>query len=141
MQFPKKSILDLAINMAMRSEYDHRLGAVIFANGGRIISVGYNQIHTMAKKLHPKYQNYKGNIHAEVDCILNARTDLIGYSILIVRINKKNELRLAKPCINCLVYLSKVRIKKIYFSTGEANNPFKCLKLKNGEEYEETCLK
>lgn len=128
MQFARKSILDLAVNMAMRSNYNHRLGAVIF-HGKKIISVGWNQINTCRKKLHPKYQNYSGNLHAEVDAILNARCDLTGTSILVIRINKKGELRLAKPCSLCLLYLERVGIKKIYYSTGSIDNPFELVKI------------
>ena len=127
MQFPKKSILDLAVNMAMRSEYDHRLGAVIFRSK-KILSVGFNQVHVQRRKLHPKFVNYRYNLHAEASSILNARCDLKGCEIVVVRINRKGELRLAKSCDNCLNYLEYVQMKRVWYSTG-IGNEFEVIKL------------
>lgn len=127
MTFPKKSILDLAINMAMRSEYDHRLGAVIFS-GKKILSVGFNQVHVQRKKLHPKFQNYRFNVHAEASCILNARCDLKGCEIVVVRINKKGELRNSKPCQHCWNYLEFTMLKRVWYSTG-IDDEFEMIKL------------
>lgn len=127
MKFPKKSILDLAINMAMRSEYKQRIGVVIFKSK-RIVSVGFNQVGVRCRKLHPKYQNYPNNIHAEIDSIINARCDLSGCSIVVVRINNNGELRLAKPCSLCQEYIERVSIKRIWYSTG-IENEFEMIKL------------
>lgn len=53
------------------------------------------------------------------DAILKARRELKGSSILVVRINKNNKLRLAKPCIDCMKYIEYVGIRKVFYSLSE----------------------
>ena len=115
----KQHILNRAIDEAKKSQHSARMGAVIF-NKSRIISVGHN-FKGSRRKLHPRFTRYQDSIHAEVGAILNARTNLSGCSILVVRINKEEQLRLAKPCQKCKMYLDYVGIKNIYYSTS---NPF-----------------
>lgn len=108
--------VDLAISEALKSNYKIKIGAVIF-NGRRVISTGHNAAHRSARKLHPRYQNYKGSVHAEVDAILKARTDLRRMKILVVRYSPRSKnLLLAKPCRLCEEYLRHVGIKKVFYS-------------------------
>lgn len=108
------TFLNLAKEEALKSECKIKVGCIIFYKKN-VISCGYNKFRA-AKKLHPKFVKWKGSIHAEVDAILKARADLKGASLLVVRINNKGEMRLAKPCVNCMKYIEHVGIKKIYFS-------------------------
>jgi deoxycytidylate deaminase len=105
------------IEEAKKSEYKPQMGAVIF-DKRRIVSLGHNYGHRSARKLHPRFQNFKGSIHAEVDSIIKAKTDLSGYSMLVIRVNNKDQLRLAKPCNNCLKYIEYVGIRRVFYSVN-----------------------
>lgn len=96
----------------------YRVGAIVF-KGKRILSRGCNTYQKSAKKLHPKFTRWPNSIHAEVDAILKAHRNLKGASILVVRINKAGELRNAKPCAHCMLYLKHVGIRKVYYSTND----------------------
>jgi len=117
MKLPNR-IIERAKDSASRSTYTHRMGAVIFDKKKNIISCGCNFAQRSAKHLHPKFYRWPGSIHAEMDCILRARTDLKGMNILVVRLNKRNELRLAKPCQHCQMYLKFVGLKNCYYSNS-----------------------
>ena len=92
-----------------------KVGCVIF-DKKKVLSVGRNFKHRSIKKLHPRFQRWKGSVHAEVDAIIHARKDLRGSSILVVRINRFNQLRMAKPCQDCFKYIINVGIRKVFYS-------------------------
>ena len=114
----KANIINICVNEANKSEYNQKVGSVIFKKN-RIISSGHNYSQRSAKKLHPKYQKWPGSIHAEVDAIIKAKTDLKGMDIMVIRVNKQNQFRLAKPCKHCQMYLEHVGIRKVYYSISE----------------------
>lgn len=105
----------IAVDEAKKSTFNPKVGAVIF-NKGIFISSGHNYGNRSIKKHHPKYRKTKYSIHAEVDAIIKAKTDLKGKSILVIRINKQDQFRLARPCNYCMEYLKYVGIKRIYYS-------------------------
>jgi deoxycytidylate deaminase len=112
------TLLKLAEETASKSEHNQRHGAVIF-DKNIIISTGYNVASGSASKLHPRFCRWQYSIHAETACILNAKTDLKGCSMLIIRLNKANELMNSRPCNWCYSYLNYVGIKKIIYSNKE----------------------
>jgi len=114
-----KIFKEKAIEEALKSNYSHKIGAVIFKNKS-IIAYGHNFSCRSAKHLHPRFQKAEFSIHAEVAAILKARCDLTSCSCLVVRVNKVGELKLAKPCKYCQSYLTYVGIKNIYYSDQEA---------------------
>lgn len=134
------SFLALAVQEALKSDHYHRMGAIIF-NKKSILSRGYNKSFRFAHNLHPKYTRYPNSIHAEVDAILKARKSLKGAEILVVRLGKRGELRLALPCVYCMSYLQDIGIKRVYYSdrlSGISDmkiteeNIIKNVKVKNG---------
>ncbi|MCK9429360.1 MAG: deaminase [Candidatus Omnitrophica bacterium] len=122
------SLLKQAIIEARRSTYKMQVGCVIF-DKNKIISRGHNTAQRSVKHLLKKYQRYPNSIHAEVAAILNAKRDIKGMSLLVVRINAKGQLVLSKPCPNCFSYITFVKIKKIYFSTNDSLQQIDCRKL------------
>jgi deoxycytidylate deaminase len=114
----KQKILYEAIKAASRSTFDHKVGSVIYKSN-KILSVGFNQAQTTRHSITKKYLKWPTSIHSEVDAIIKARCDLKRASIVVVRINKRGELRLAKPCLHCLAYIQYVQIRNIYYSTNE----------------------
>lgn len=117
-----KKFIDVAIEEAIKSNHpQHKVGCVIF-DKNKIISKGRNYRQKSRKSITKKFISYPNSIHAEVSAIINAKTDLKNMSLLVIRINKKNELRLAKPCSYCLKYINYVGIKKVYYSIS--NYPY-----------------
>ena len=50
-------------------------------------------------------------------------------SLFVIRIDKDNKLRMAKPCSHCLETIQRLNvIKHIYYSTGN-NDEIKCEKI------------
>lgn len=107
-----------AISEAEKSSHRQRLGAVIF-KGKVEISKGYNHSERSVRSFNRKFIRWPFSIHAELAAICSARTDLKGCSILVVRLNRKGELRYAKPCAHCLAYINFVLLRHVYFSTSE----------------------
>lgn len=113
-------ILKQALQEVERSSHEQfKISAVIF-KGPRILSSGVNGIRSCSK-INKKFQEYENSLHAEQSCILNARRDLKGTSMLVLRVNKHGEFRMAKPCEMCRGFIEAVGIKEIYYttSTGE----------------------
>lgn len=108
----------VAVKEANKSTYEQKVGAVILKRKS-IISKGHNYSHRSAKKLHPRFQEWPGSIHAEVDCIIKARQKLIGTIMYVVRINNKGRLMNSRPCNYCFAYLEHVGIKKVYYSVSK----------------------
>lgn len=117
MKVPLK-VIELAVKEAIKSKYRIRVGAVIF-NRKTVISTGHNYALKSVRSITKKFVKYRYSVHAEVDALLRARTDLNGASILVVRINNKGELRYSRPCKECNGYLNHVKIKNIFYSTNE----------------------
>lgn len=122
----KKGIIKLAISESFKSDHQYKIGAVIF-KGKKIISSGHNQVLRSTKSLLDKYKRWPNSLHAEVASILNAKTDVSNNDILILRVNvtiEGTKFLLSLPCDKCLLYLSYVKIRNIYYSD---NNIIKLL--------------
>jgi len=117
---PSKKIIQYALNACKKSSCIHTLAAVLY-RGGSVLRICPNEIKTIQyrKKYFPHGQPSK---HAEINCIHNIPRDVImKCSMLVVRIDKKGELKSAKPCYACVNALYDAGIKKVYYSsyTGE----------------------
>jgi len=122
----KISIINKAIHEAKKSKCAFKVGSVIF-NKKKIISVGHNHSQRSVRRITKKFIKKENSIHAEVCAIINARQNLKGCSILVIRINNKDEMRLSKPCEYCQNYLEFVGIRDIYYSTEEGIQRFTLL--------------
>ena len=113
-------ILKKALQEVEKSNHHQFKVAAIIFKGSRILSCGVNGIRSCSK-LNKKFQEWENSLHAEQACIINARRDLKGTSMLVIRVNKQGEFRMAKPCGMCAGFLSSVGIKEVYYttSTGE----------------------
>lgn len=60
--------------------------------------------------------------HAEARVLTKAG---FGATLYVVRINRKGEWSLAKPCLNCEVFLKNKKCDRIYYSI--APNEYGCL--------------
>lgn len=110
--------LKKALEEAIQSTHKYKVGASIFSKK-ILISSGRNYSLKSRRSITNKFLKYKGSIHAEVDAIINAKRDLRGCSILVVRINKNEKLLSSFPCKFCLNYIKYVGIKEIFFFNTE----------------------
>lgn len=111
-------IIDKAVEIAKNSQHSSKHGAVLFKSK-KIYSTGYNQPFRSVKSLYPKARKWATSIHCEVACILNAKRDISGLDMLVVRINNKGQFLLSRPCNHCLEYLDYCNIRNVYYSILE----------------------
>lgn len=113
-----QSIINKAVDVCLKSSHNQKHGAVIF-KGKRIYAVGYNEPSRSVRSVNPTAQRWKTSVHAEVTAILNAKRDLHGLDILVVRLNNKKQFMMSKPCSHCQAYIDYVGIRNIYYSIME----------------------
>ena len=109
-------VLKRAIETAEKSNYyPFRVGAVLF-KGNKIFVDGRNSIRC-CKNLKKKNWN---SVHAEQHAILNmGEENCKGLSLLVIRLNLSNNIRLAKPCEMCEDFIRQVGIKRVYYSNND----------------------
>ena len=110
-----KKLLKIAKINAVKSNHRYKVGAVIWRRKS-LISTGRNYPSKSIKSYTKEYMKYPHSIHAEVDAIISAKTNLKGASILVVRVTKAGGLSMAKPCRWCIGYLSHVGINEFFYS-------------------------
>ena len=88
---------------------------------GRIIAIGENY-----RKTHPLMDHYsnllhiphKQYLHAEVSALISSN-NIQPHSIVVVRVDKKGGVCLAKPCPICERAIADFKVAKTYYSTDE----------------------
>ena len=109
----KRLFFDEAFNQALKSDMNFNHGCVVVYRG-KIIGRGYNT-----------YINSncydKTSLHAEVSAINNAlkkisAEELKKCELVVIRVNKIGECLNSKPCSNCINYINKFCIKKVFHS-------------------------
>ena len=90
------------------------MGASI-VKSGRVLSIACNVLSTHPKQV--EYNEYCISIHAELNAILLAQTDLTGATIYVARLNGNKN---SKPCITCQEIIRRAGITKmVYFESEE----------------------
>lgn len=104
----------LAMKASEASTYRIKVGAVL-CKKGRALITGTNCIKT-----HPTWANpdkhIKLSIHAEIDCLINSESEVLGDTIYVFRLGKDGMPGLARPCVDCMREIKKRGIKKIYYT-------------------------
>jgi len=118
---PESSLLPLvykAAQVAATSTFGKfRVGAILFDKRGRVISSGVN-----SRKSHPRQKGVDGRgetkifLHAEISALVRARKT--PYTIVVARVNKGGEIRLARPCLACWEASLEAGVERIVWSTG-----------------------
>lgn len=104
----------LAQKLSYKSDYHHKLGAVI-VNKNKIVGLGFNK----PSKTHPKSTHPHKTVHAELDAVLDTeRQHLEGSTIYIYREHKDGNPAEAKPCNHCQKLIKLVGIKKVYYTSN-----------------------
>lgn len=97
-----------ALKFALQSPCtDYRHGAVIHKKGRPIVGA-----FNIPYKTHPEGSGPFGTCHAEVRAIAKARSilnrdDLTGYSLYVLRVNRRGEMKLSKPCNDCMALIKE----------------------------------
>jgi len=100
-----------SMTQCLKSTYKWRLGAVVVYKN-KIVGRGYNKVHSIGDRLDGK--------HAEIEAIYNTRAKYRkGSTMYVCRLNKRGELRLAKPCDACMPVIRKVGVKYVWYSSDD----------------------
>lgn len=113
-----RGIVDRLIREASLSTLKHRIGCVILNKKGRIISSGHNQMKT-----HPIQYRYavangeecKVYLHAEIKALIQLSGER-PYHLFTMRLGKKGEWLLSRPCCICYSYILDTDIKYISYT-------------------------
>ena len=94
----------------------------------KIVHIGIN-----LAKSHPitKGHNYKDyqhtGIHAEVNaCVKSGKENLNKYKLIVVRINRNDEIKNSKPCLGCQGIINQFAVGEVWYSNDAGG--FKQLK-------------
>jgi len=120
--------IEIAKAMAPQN-LEHRCSHVTFliGKGGRICYIGTNGSKTHPKMLEYDYDNYndrKCRIHSEFRTILKASVkekteDLSHFSIMNLRVDRKDTLNMGRPCSGCMSIIRQMGIRDVFYSNRE----------------------
>lgn len=108
-----ESRIKQAIRVANASQYRWKHGAVV-VRGGRVIGFAPNKFRNA-----PEVDAANVTDHAEAAIIrelLKNYPDLRGGVIYIARINKSGDVRMSRPCVNCMKLIVDAGIKEIVYT-------------------------
>lgn len=107
-----RKFFELAKKLSQKSDYHHKIGAVIVRKN-KVIGLGFNK----PKKTHPQSPNAFKTTHAEFDALWScSKQDLKGAIIYVYREHKNGCVASAKPCKDCDTLLKYSGIKRVYYT-------------------------
>jgi hypothetical protein len=93
--------------------------AAALISGDTIYSSGANKF---IKEIKINDQIYYKTMHAEITVFERLpKKKVRGMDILVIRINKNLALRNSRPCTQCIEKLSKLGIRKVYYSNEDGH--------------------
>lgn len=93
---------------------NYRLGALLFDKRHRVLSCRPNSYRTHPKALYFGRYPY---LHAEAHAVFSHGMDNCKYhNLLVVRVDSKGRLTMAKPCASCTELIKHVGIKDVFYS-------------------------
>lgn len=116
-----KYFMQIAAELCSKSDvkkYQH--GAVLVGPGSELISLGYNHYVSEALFCLTEHRSMHAERHA-IYSALNARKNIKGTILYVVRVNKRKQFRNSKPCMHCTKQILKHGVKTIYYSISETN--------------------
>lgn len=122
MSIPVEQI-QTATKIARETRHDMRsLHVSLISNKRKILAIGVNKRRTHSKAPQTEHGRF---LHAEVASIINCdRGALKGSHMYVVRIGKRGDLRMSKPCKFCQAAIMKAGIKVVYYSINSENIGF-----------------
>jgi len=123
-----KKYVDLAKRMADQSVYPSFKHGAVLVKGSAVINASCNKngFNSFGARFRKKEYG-TATLHAELGAILNVeRSKTEGATIYVVRINRRGEERLSKPCHMCRSAMEHCGIKRVVYST---NGGYEVMKL------------
>ena len=113
--------LDLAKAMCPIN-FERRASHIAFLIKGRkIVHVGMNTAKSHPRTREHKYLEYQHTgVHAELNvCIKSGKEDLSKYKLVIIRVNRNDEITNSKPCPGCQSVISQFAVGEVWYSTDK----------------------
>ncbi len=113
---PSKIIIDKAVTACKNNSCEYKVAAVLYKGGSVIRIAQNNEKYIQYRKKY--FDHGEPTRHAEINAIHSIPRDVIsGCSMLVVRLDSKNRIRSAKPCIACAKSLYNSGIKRVFYSS------------------------
>jgi tRNA(Arg) A34 adenosine deaminase TadA len=109
--------------MAQQSDETRTCHGAVLVKGGNIINAAHNKwsYSSFGKRFRERNKGIS-TLHAELAAVLNLdRSITQGTDIYVVRIDKKGDFKMSKPCSMCETALKHVGIKRVYYTTDDGN--------------------
>jgi tRNA(Arg) A34 adenosine deaminase TadA len=117
----ERRFIELGKKIAEMSDFgEYRHGAVL-VKGGSVIntSANKNSYAPYGNRFRKRDRGHATH-HAELGCILGLdRSVTKGATIYVVRIGKRGDLKLSKPCDMCREVLRHVGVKKVVYTISD----------------------
>ena len=115
--------------MADQSAYPSFKHGAVLVKGSAVVNASCNKAGFNSFGARFRKKEYgTATLHAELGAILNVeRSKTEGATIYVVRVNRRGEERLSKPCDMCRSALEHCGVKKVIYST---NKGYEVMKLK-----------
>lgn len=107
----------MAMNMAIQSTMCFKHGAVI-TYGSRVMGRGCNSDRTRYRTVNTT------SMHAEVMATLTTARTMRGADMYVVRL-RGSDMAYSRPCAQCVKWMRKMGIRRVYYSTGIPDSPCK----------------
>lgn len=102
--------IEVAFTIAKKSKDKHtKVGSVLVSPDNRRISVGYNGMisgYPEDEKIWERPQKYLHVVHSETNAIINAKTDLQGWTLYVT----------IPCCADCAKYIAQAGIKRVVYA-------------------------
>ncbi len=121
--------INLATRMAEQSTYGTLKHGAVLVKGGSVVNASCNKNNfcSFGKRFRSRSEG-RATLHAELGTILGLdRRVTRGTTVYVVRINRKGEHRMSKPCQMCESALRHCGVSKVYYTDEEGG--ISCLKL------------
>ena len=113
---PNSSIIRKAFYACEHNNHDMRLAAVLF-KGGSVLRVATNsKKHINYRKKY--FAHGEPSRHAELSAIHAIPRDVLsGCSLLVVRLDRRGNIKSAKPCVACANALYDAGVRKVWHTS------------------------
>ena len=107
--------------MAEQSTYGNISHGAVLVKGGSVINASSNKDNSCSFGSRFRDPDRgRATLHAELGCILNLDKSVTqGATIYVVRVGKRGDFKMSKPCPMCNGALKHVGIKKVFYTSDE----------------------
>ena len=117
----QKRYVELAARVASQSTYGKIKHGAVLVKGGNVINAAFNKENFCS--FGKRFRNPNAGtatLHAELGTVLGLdRSVTRGCTVYVVRVNRRGEYRMSKPCDMCEAALRHCGISKVFYSTNE----------------------